>query len=501
MKKILLLLVSLMLSASMLYAQEGEGGDTGAGDTGAGDTGAAQEQAALDYAIGGIFGAVTIDGMNYQQIGMRPEIKLWKLALGLDLNILIDDNGELRKEDWDSKEDYIDKIYYIKWGEKGDPFYFKYGGLDSTTLGFGTLIYGYTNMLEYPTYKRQGLEIGFKTDFMGVELIANDVKELLGKNRAVMGGGRIYITPFSRLQIGGSIAGDLNEYKGLRDTDGDGIPDEVDAYPDDDKYATEIDRYRDHGIDEGTITLLTNEGLISPVERDQLMDVNQSRSMTGFWAGDIGLSVLDMEFIKMAIYAQYAMCFNTGGWGYTVPGVRMNIGPIVEVYADYRQQSDEFIFSYYNDTYDLERAKYVDTGTEMVIQTKKDRIKATGESKGYLAGIKINILNIATGKLEYQDMQWGDVNDKSIRGDVELKKNVIPMVSKVKAYYTQTNVEKFTWKSESTVMGAVIGIGMSDTVSIDFKYLITYEDKNGDGDIRGGDETISNVSVSTSTTF
>ena len=50
-------------------------------------------------------------------------------------------------------------------------------------------------------------------------------------------------------------------------------------------------------------------------------------------------------------------------------------------------------------------------------------------------------------------------------------------------------------------MGAVLGIGMSENVSIDFNYLITFEDKNGDGDISGDDETITNISVSTSTVF
>ena len=106
-----------------------------------------QEQSPYGYAIGGIFGAVSIDGKNYQQIGLRPEIKLWKLGIGLDINLLFDDEGKVRKEDWDEWKDYLDKIYYIRWGQKGDLFSFRYGGLAVTTLGYGTLITGYTNML------------------------------------------------------------------------------------------------------------------------------------------------------------------------------------------------------------------------------------------------------------------------------------------------------------------------------------------------------------------
>lgn len=499
MKSIRLMFLILMLSLSTaLMAQEGEGGGSVTGDSGV--AGMNQEQSPYGYAIGGIFGAVTIDGMNYQQIGLRPEVKLWKLGIGLDINLLFDDEGKVREEDWDDWKDYLDKIYYIRWGQKGDLFYFRYGGLTVTTLGYGTLITGYTNMLEYPTYKRQGLELGVETQYMGMEFIANDLKELSGRNPAFMGGGRIYIKPFSRLQIGGSLAGDLNEYKGLRDTDGDGIPDEMDAYPEDKHYATEFDYY-EAKTDNATATTLANAGLISDITKADLMDVNRNRSTTGFWAADAGLNLLNLDFFKVDVYVQYAMCLTTGGWGYTVPGVRIKGGSLFEVYADYRQQSDEFIFGYYNDTYDLERAKYVDTGTSFDIVTKKDKLEAAEESKGYMAGMRINLFELAYGKIEYQDMYWGERRDKSLKGEVAMNKNIIPMVSKAKAYYAQNNVSNFRLKSESTIMGAVLGIGMSENVSIDFNYLITFQDKNGDGEIKGSEETITNVSVSTSTMF
>ena len=503
MKSIRLMFLILMLAVSTaLLAQEGEGGGSVSDDSGI--EGMNQEQSPYGYAIGGIFGAVSIDGKNYQQIGLRPEIKLWKLGIGLDINLLFDDEGKVRKEDWDEWKDYLDKMYYIRWGQKGDLFSFRYGGLAVTTLGYGTLITGYTNMLEYPTYKRQGLELGIETKHFGMEFIANDLKELSGGEPGFMGGGRIYIKPFSRLQIGGSIAGDLNEYKGLRDTDGDGIPDEMDAYPEDDDYATQIDYYRaklDDTNEPTVIAELIASGLISDIERSELMDVNKNRSRTGFWAADAGVKLVDLDFFKVDVYTQYAMCLNTGGWGYTLPGVRIKGGSLFELYADYRQQSDEFIFGYYNDTYDLERAKYVQSGSDYVIQTKKDKLEAAEEAKGYMAGMRINLFELAYGKIEYQDMRWGDLRDKSLKGEVAMNKNVIPMISKAKAYYAQNNVDNFKLKSESTIMGAVIGIGMSENVSIDFNYLITFQDKDGNGEIEGSDETITNISVSTSTVF
>jgi hypothetical protein len=103
---------------------------------------------------------------------------------------------------------------------------------------------------------------------------------------------------------------------------------------------------------------------------------SDKRSRTGFWSGDIALFIVDGDFIKFNVYSQYARSMNTGGWGYSVPGLRITFVDIVELYGDYRQQSDKFIFGYYNDTYDLERAKYVsDPLNNLYVVTKKDRLE------------------------------------------------------------------------------------------------------------------------------
>ncbi len=481
--------------------------ENGGGENFGADTGK-EEPGAVDFGLGGVFGAVTIDGKNYQQMGLRPEIRLWKLGVGLDLNILLDEEGKVREVDWNNKKAYIDKVYYVSWGKKDDPFYFKYGGLESTTLGYGTIINGYTNLLEYPTYKRQGLELSVDTTYAGMELIVGNFKDVAGHNPAVMGGGRIYVKPFSRLQIGGSIGGDLNEYKGLRDTDDDGYPDEVDMYPEDPNHVTEIDYFADKlGVAENnpTILALVAAGLISPISKSQLTNYSTHRSMTGFWAVDAGLKLIDSDFFDVDLYSQFSKSFNTGGWGYTAPGIKLTGGKLFEIYGDYRQQSDDFIFGYYNDTYDLERAKYVsDAAGNLSVDTKKDKLNKAISSRGYLAGLKINFFDIITGKGEYQDMKWGrdeKISNKSLKGELSLNKDLIPMISKAKAYYVQNNVKKIQWKTESTVMGGIVGLGVAEGVTIDFKYLITYEDKNGDGKINGKDEEIRNVSVSTSSTF
>ena len=71
--------------------------------------------------MSGAVGATTINGLNYQYFSLRPDISFWRFGLGLDLAFYFDSDGKLREEDWDETQDYIDKIYYLRYGKPGDP--------------------------------------------------------------------------------------------------------------------------------------------------------------------------------------------------------------------------------------------------------------------------------------------------------------------------------------------------------------------------------------------
>jgi len=504
-RKIILALLVMSSMSGVSFAQTGDGEVKNSDVNTDIQTG---DQSATDFFLGGVFGAVTIDGKNYQQIGLRPELKIWKFGLGLDISVLLDEDGKVREEDWDEAKDYMDKLYYISFGKKGEPLYFKFGGLDSTTLGYGILLNGYTNMLEYPTYKRQGIDFSFETKYFGGEFIMNDFKEVCEKTPSFMGGGRLYLRPFSRVQIGVSVAGDINEYEGLRDSDGDGYPDEIDAYPDNDEYVTETEYYAAQGLQQSTIDDMVAHGVISGIDRSDITNYEEESSNTGFWAGDIALKLVNNAIVKMTIYSQFSQCMNTKGWGFTVPGMNLQLGNFMTVYAEYKQNSDEYIFGYYNDTYDLERAKFVDDGSgNLYVVTKKDQLEDAIASKGYYAGLRLNFFNIISAKGSYQDLRTehelddGEDSIKSLRGELEVNADLIPKISKAKAFYVQNGITEFELKTESTLIGGVVGIDLGGGVSLDFKYLVTFEDKNGDGKIEGEDETIKNISVSTSAVF
>ncbi|HAE34097.1 MAG TPA: hypothetical protein DCF86_09620, partial [Dehalococcoidia bacterium] len=122
-------------------------------------------------------GSATIDGEIFNQIALRPEFKLGSLGIGLDLVLYVDNEGNIRKDEWDEASDFVDKFLYIRWGEKSDPFWFKVGSLEGVTLGYGGLLSGYSNMMEFPSIRRVGLNTGANFGNFGTELFFSNVKD------------------------------------------------------------------------------------------------------------------------------------------------------------------------------------------------------------------------------------------------------------------------------------------------------------------------------------
>ena len=100
---------------------------------------------------------VIINGKIYQQFGMRPDIPFGKFGVGLDLTFRFDEDGNFKDDEWDEGRDYIDKLYYLRYGLPGDPFYLRVGALDNVTLGYGLIMRRYANTIQYPEVKRIGV--------------------------------------------------------------------------------------------------------------------------------------------------------------------------------------------------------------------------------------------------------------------------------------------------------------------------------------------------------
>jgi len=454
-------------------------------------------------------GAVTINGKNYQRLGIRTDVPLGKLGFGVDIELLMDSEGQIRKADWDEWTDYLDKIYYVRYGYRNSPFYMKFGGMDYSYIGYRNIIDGYSNMIEYPDVKRYGLEMSIDTKNFGVELFANDFKELF-QNKSLVLGSRLSYKVIGKLEIGASFATDLNEYNGLKDLDQDDYPDAIDRFPENEDLVTEYDQYVDKAKNNGDLTDQEAEDfadqavqydIIDGTRKADLFNLSDNKSQSLVYSVDIGYPVIKRPNFSLDLFSHYTK-IQDHGWGITAPGMLFGIGKFLTFRAEYRIQSKEFEYGYFNQTYELERAQFVQEGDTSYFRTKQETLMdIKNDLKGYFAGLTIDFFGFAGLTANYQNMTKGDKHVRSIHGSLELKDKLVPVIHEAKAYYVQNNVENFKeWKTPSTVMGYIMSYDFNGTVvGLDYRY--TFRDVNGDNKISGKEETIKTFGISTKMTF
>ena len=141
-------------------------------------------------------GLTFIDSNTYVQLQLQPDIPLGKIGIGLDLILLYnpfaqDPTPRFLAEDgesWDSPSTWLRLIRSVRYGRPYDPFYFRFGELDYTTIGHGSIMSGYAN------YDRRGLRLNFRNseNRWGVETVLNDF------GNPTIFGGRAFLRPFQR---------------------------------------------------------------------------------------------------------------------------------------------------------------------------------------------------------------------------------------------------------------------------------------------------------------
>ncbi len=122
------------------------------------------------------FGATFIDGEAFYLVSIMPEVAFGNLGVGLDLNLRFNTKGKLRTGDYEQFSDYLRIIRYIRWAQKGDPFYIRLGQLDYSMLGHGSIIYNYRNSASYDL-RKTGIELDLNFEKFGLETVYSDVTE------------------------------------------------------------------------------------------------------------------------------------------------------------------------------------------------------------------------------------------------------------------------------------------------------------------------------------
>ena len=126
--------------------------------------------------MGGGAGLTWIDDEPHYSIHLFPEFAFANFGVGLNLNLEIDKNGNVRNENFNELSDYLSIIRYVRYGQKNDPFYARLGALDYATLGHGSIMYLYNNSPSYDT-RKIGLEFDLDFNFFGLEAVYGSFAE------------------------------------------------------------------------------------------------------------------------------------------------------------------------------------------------------------------------------------------------------------------------------------------------------------------------------------
>lgn len=485
----------------------------------------------LDMKAG--FGAVTIDGDLYNQIALRPDISFGKLGIGLDIVLYLDQDGNLRDEDWNEFSDIFDKIMYVRWGQQGDPFFVRAGTIEKATLGYGLIMNNYSNSIEYPDVKKLGLHTGFTSNEVGVELMISDLKWHSG----LIGLRGTY--NIGQLKFGTSWISDFNPYLGLTDKDGDGYPDIVDDFPNIDEWYndTDGDGIPDEHFDEDVV--IPESGWDIDADGDNILDadeddvdillnpipfnVNKNRHSLNSLSFDIGYPIFSNDWVNLTAYSEVGTYFGekydfynidkqldnlSYGWGMVMPGLKAKFLKLFDINIEYRRSAGHFVYGLFNHNYDVERVSFIDLTEEtdtigLHPITKYEQLYRDTKMSGVFGSISSNIFNIASLSFGYQDMRSSDSETvKGIEGNLSIYPSFIPKLKSASAYINRMNVDD-PWeiKSEGTLIGYNVSVDIGGGTIMSWIFQQSYRDINGDGKISGEDETITSTSIETTIEF
>jgi len=465
------------------------------------------------FGMGLGIGSVTIDGVIYNQLAFRPELKFGKLGVGLDLVIYLDNEGNIRTEEWDFKNNpgqLLDKVLYVRWGQKGDPFWAKWGALENVTLGYGGLVSGYSNMMEFPSVRRIGVNTGIQTKNIGAEIFFSNIKDF-SRGGTLMGlRGTYRLSKSFPLTVGANLVVDMNQFSGLKDRDGDTYPDIFDDFPDDKKLWNDTDG---DGIPDPNQPVdstrwdidADGDNIYDPLDDSVVLKADpfsttDNKGLALGYGVDVGYPIFKNKLVSLLAYSELnVLSFPSidspaisrparSGMGITIPGIQATILKFIHARFEYRIKQNYFVPQFFDQAYDLTRvvAEYQANGDTQI--RTRDMILFGDESskvnsKGYYGLASADILNIASFAASYTNMVADTVEFNSFFAQVSLNADLVPKLSVATAYYLRNNDSNpFDFKnpSENTVLGYRLGYEVGEGVSLIWDFRQFYRD-NGTG--------------------
>lgn len=486
-----------------------------------------------EWGFGGSVGTITHNGITYSQIRLRPEINIGKFGFGLDLDFLFAPDGSLRKEDWEHWQDYVDKIYFIRFANRQDPLYFKAGCFSSYSLGNGLIFDNYTNMTRYPEVKNVGAQVGFNLPVLNIggELFTHNIhkNEILAASAHIKPFSLLSVPYLSDIEIGLNFGVDRDQYAKYVDSDGDKIPDVYDKFPKDKLYWLDTDN---DGIPDDIDVDINGTGLIdhpsiNPYVAEVYPGITAGADSTAFnWqivqdqaakiekakplyigSAYYNLPLIDTDKLTLQHYSEFAMIKGHGS-GMIFPGLGAKFF-IFDAKLELRSFSDGFLPGFFDRLYDEQRSRLYTTTSyhdsldieynNYGLSLKEDLLNDAYASVGWFGFIRANIGDFAYFKMAYQDM-YSNKNTigQSLWTSLAVTPSFIPNLEEAGVYYSQVHSKYINFKQPRNEASSFLGrvaYNLSDSASLVIVYRETYHDINKDGRIKGKDEIVSTLNM------
>jgi len=301
--------------------------------------------------INAAFGSVTISGKMYTRIRLMPELSFWKFKLGLDFDILFDAEGNIRKEDWDDFNAYLNKILYLQFAERDAPFYARLGGFPKVKFGQGLIMRDYTNMLNYPQVRQLGAEVAVNTNIFGLgfDVFCPNL------DQHNIFAGRINAKPLTSFQIpilkninlGVTAATDQDQFSGIRERKNEFFPDEYADWNQEDWWHIYEIMYPDSSEQAFINWYAENEDSLH--YHDYPSNLGDKKKVTVIGA-DYSVPLINKKMLSLYHYGEFAQILDYGN-GLIFPGFGAHF-LIFDINWDYRMFGDEFEANYFNYLYD-----------------------------------------------------------------------------------------------------------------------------------------------------
>jgi hypothetical protein len=383
----------------------------------------------------GGLGLTWVNGEPYYLFNVSPDLSFGKFGVGLDVNLRIDRNGNLRKEDFNTTSDILSLIKYVRYGHKRDPFYIRVGGLDRAILGQGNIVYYYNNRASYDN-RKIGVELDIDFGKFGFESVYGD---LSGKG---LFGIRTYTRPLQftdlrnvpiigKLEIGGTYATDLNNYAGVTNA----------------------------MIDPTTknLKILSDEGNISIVGLDALLPIFKSK------------------ILNIDLYSNFTKILKFGSGATIGAGFSFNGLGLVNVDLKFERwfNGDEFIPRYFNQLYEVNRLR-VDSVNGFLGSRASELKNARSLGNSYFGELLIDVLNFVQLYGSYS--RYDKISNSGIlRLETDLSPKNASFV--FRAYYDKVGIQDekdiFTL-DERSILTAELGYKPLSYLLVSFLYQWTF---------------------------